>query len=61
MIEDSFNGIRAAYAGGFLPVMVPDLAEPTPEIESMLYAKCDSLLDVKELLDRMWKEGLQES
>ena len=61
VIEDSFNGIRAAYAGGFLPVMVPDLAEPTPEIESMLYAKCDSLLDVKELLDRMWKEGLQES
>ena len=26
-IEDSYNGIRAAYAGGLRPIMVPDLAE----------------------------------
>ena len=28
------------------PVMVPDLIEPTPEIEAMLYGKFYSLLDV---------------
>ena len=33
VIEDSFNGIRAARAGGFRPVMVPDLLPPDGEME----------------------------
>ena len=45
-IEDSLNGIRSAYRAGMKPVMVPDLIEPTPEIEAMLYGKFYSLLDV---------------
>lgn len=45
-IEDSPNGIRSAYRAGMKPVMVPDLIEPTPEIEAMLYGKFYSLLDV---------------
>lgn len=49
-IEDSLNGIRAAYAAGMKPIMVPDLMEPTPEIQKMLYQKLDSLLEVKEFL-----------
>jgi beta-phosphoglucomutase-like phosphatase (HAD superfamily) len=32
-VEDSFNGIRAAHAAGMMPVMVPDLLTPTPDIE----------------------------
>lgn len=50
VLEDSFAGIRAAHAAGCVPVMVPDLDEPTPEIEALLAAKCDSLLDVMGLL-----------
>ncbi len=46
VLEDSFNGIRAAAAGGFIPVMVPDLSEPTQEIKACLAAECKSLLDV---------------
>ena len=46
VIEDSFNGIRAAAAGGFLSVMVPDLSEPTPEIAGLFTMCCCSLLDV---------------
>ena len=48
VIEDSYNGIRAAYAGGMMPVMVPDMLQPTAEIEKMTIAVCESLLDVKE-------------
>ena len=33
VIEDSYNGIRAAHAGGMMPVMVPDMLQPTEEIE----------------------------
>lgn len=50
VLEDSFNGINAAIAGGFLPVMVVDLMEPDPEMREKLWARCDSLLEVKELL-----------
>ena len=51
VLEDSFNGIRAAAAGGFIPVMVPDLAEPTPEIQALLAVKCESLEDVVRLFE----------
>lgn len=46
VLEDSFNGIRAAYAGGFLPVMVPDQDEPDEELSGLLAARCDVLSDV---------------
>lgn len=49
-IEDSPNGIRSAYAAGLKPLMVPDMIAPTPEIEGLLWKKCDSLLEVKDLL-----------
>ena len=55
-IEDSANGIRSAHAAGLKTIMVPDLIAPTPELESLLYAKYDSLLDVKEML--MIQDGL---
>ena len=32
VIEDSFNGIRAAHAGGMHPIMVPDLLPPDAEM-----------------------------
>ena len=56
-IEDSPNGIRSAYAAGMLPVMVPDLVKPDPEIEKMLYRKCDSLFAVLEFLEEKDKKG----
>lgn len=50
VLEDSFNGVRAGAAGGFITVMVPDLDEPTPEIEALYSAKAKSLTEVLERL-----------
>lgn len=47
-IEDSRNGIISAYRAGLMPIMVPDLVEPTEELLSMTVGKFDSLLDVCE-------------
>lgn len=35
VIEDSFNGIRAAHAAGMHPIMVPDLRQPDSEIQGL--------------------------
>lgn len=52
VLEDSFNGINAALAGGFKAVMVPDLAEPSKEMAERLWAKCETLGDVIGVLER---------
>ena len=49
-IEDSRNGILSAHAAGMMPIMVPDLIPPTPELEALLCGKFDSLLDVRDYL-----------
>ena len=36
----------SAYAGGFLPVIVPDQDEPDEELSVLLAARCDVLSDV---------------
>lgn len=50
-IEDSYNGIRAAFAGGLRPIMVPDLAEPTEEMEKLTEVILPSLMAVRDYID----------
>ena len=45
-LEDSPNGLMAAYRAGCLPIMVPDLTQPDEKLSKILYAKADSLTDV---------------
>jgi HAD superfamily hydrolase (TIGR01509 family) len=49
-VEDSFNGIRAAHAAGMMPVMVPDLLAPTPEIRAMCVRIARDLHEVRMLV-----------
>lgn len=44
VLEDSPSGIFAASAGGFIPVMVPDIVKPDDELRSMATVY-DSLTD----------------
>lgn len=48
-VEDSNAGIAAAYRAGCRPVMIPDLVQPTKEIETVLWrrlASADELIAI---------------
>ena len=45
-VEDSYNGIKAAYAGGLRAIMVPDLMPANDEMREKTEAVLDSLFDV---------------
>lgn len=50
VIEDSFNGIRAAYAANTTVVMIPDLLQPTDEIKNMCDYQLESLEDLNKII-----------
>jgi len=49
-VEDSRNGILSAHGAGMLPVMIPDLIPPTPELEELLFRRFASLLELRDYL-----------
>ena len=51
VIEDSYNGIRAAHAAGMKPVMVPDQLPPTQEMREKAAVILPSLTDAAQWLD----------
>ena len=51
VLEDSYNGIRAGAAGGFITVMVPDLCPVTDEMRQLYTAECKDLHEVCQLLN----------
>ena len=53
IIEDSFNGIKAARASGGFPIMVPDILQPDEEIRSIAGIILTSLIDVKKYLETL--------
>ena len=48
VLEDSYNGVRAGARGGFVTVMVPDLAPADDEMRRLYTAECKDLREVKE-------------
>ncbi len=50
VLEDSFNGVRAAYAAGAMTIMVPDALAPTDDIRRLCVAVAPSLHHVKDIL-----------
>ncbi|MBQ5311547.1 MAG: HAD family phosphatase [Oscillospiraceae bacterium] len=50
VIEDSFNGVRAAHAGGFITIMVPDMLTPDDEMREKARYIAHDLFEVKAYL-----------
>jgi len=46
VLEDSYNGIRAAHAANMNVIMIPDLLKPTPEILKLADAILEDLTQV---------------
>ncbi len=52
VFEDSPNGIRSAHAAGMLPMLVPDLISPPPEIRALAAQVLQSLEEAVALFPR---------
>lgn len=52
-LEDSRNGLLAAFRAGCKAIMVPDLWQPDQEILEIITTKCDDLEKVKEYIEFM--------
>ena len=51
-IEDSYNGIRSAYAAGMRPIMVPDMIPADDEMIELSEVVCEDLLKLIEYFRR---------
>jgi len=50
-LEDSHNGVRAAHAAGMMTIMVPDLLDPTEEMQGLCVRIAHDLHEVRALLE----------
>ncbi len=60
VLEDLEAGIRAAFAAGMLPIMIPDLKQPSPDVAILSYRILPSLIDVIPLFQEWKLNGLPE-
>ena len=49
-LEDSYNGVRAASSAGMMTIMVPDMLDPTEEMQTLCVRIARDLHEVRELL-----------
>jgi HAD superfamily hydrolase (TIGR01509 family) len=50
-LEDSYNGVRAASSAGMMTIMVPDMLDPTEEMETLCIRIARDLHEVRDLLE----------
>jgi HAD superfamily hydrolase (TIGR01509 family) len=55
VLEDSSAGIEADHRAGMLPILVPDLLLPPPEVVALAYAQFESLVAAREVMATLLK------
>ncbi len=50
-LEDSESGIIAACKAGMIPILIPDLKEPSKEAKACAYKICNTLREVLEIIE----------
>ncbi|MCX7942288.1 MAG: HAD family phosphatase [Dictyoglomaceae bacterium] len=53
VLEDSEKGILSAKRAGMIPILIPDLKRPSPEIVKLSYKVFNSLLEVKDYIEKI--------
>jgi HAD superfamily hydrolase (TIGR01509 family) len=61
VLEDSEAGIVAAHTAGMIPVMIPDLKQPVPEIRALAYQVLSSLHEAIPLVEDFLRNGLPQT
>ncbi|MCC8149964.1 MAG: hypothetical protein LIO96_00455, partial [Lachnospiraceae bacterium] len=51
-VEDSPNGVRSAAAAGCRVIMIPDLTQPDPETEKLLWKKAGTFAELTEIFSK---------
>ncbi len=49
-LEDSDNGVRAAFHAGLKVIQIPDLIQPSAEVRALGHTIMESLVDVEEMI-----------
>ena len=52
-VEDSMSGVRSIHSAGMRAVMIPDLIQPTPEIEALVWRKLETISELPALLEQV--------
>lgn len=55
ILEDSTNGLKAAYAAGIKALHIPDLEPPSDESRALSYQELENLHDVKQFFQQLNK------
>ena len=50
-VEDSMSGVRSIHAAGMRAVMIPDMIQPTPEVEALVWKKLSEISELIPLLE----------
>lgn len=61
VFEDSSVGVQAAVTAGMCTIMVPDIEQPSPEIKSLAYRVLNSLEEVSELIEELFRETIKKN
>lgn len=55
VLEDSEVGVMSANAAGLKVIMVPDIKQPSPEVEKLAYKKLNNLEEVIDVIEKLNK------